>query len=92
MPAEQSKKTNVYLFYGEDDFSLRRKIDQWKTEFAKKYSVAAVVFFDAADLSDAELIKKMETELAPSLFSSKKLLIIRDGLPKKSDQERLAAF
>jgi DNA polymerase-3 subunit delta len=85
-------KTNVYLFYGEDDFSLRRKVEQWKTEFAKKYSAAAVVFLDAADLSEAELIKKLETELTPSLFSSKKLLIVRDGLPKKSDQERLAAF
>lgn len=83
---------NIYLFYGEDDFSLRRKIDKWKTAFAKKYSPQAISFFDGADLGEAELIKLLDQQLAPSLFSSKKLVIIRDGLPTKAAQADLAEF
>lgn len=85
-------KSNIYLFSGEDDFSLRRKIDLWKTEFAKKYSAQAVSFFDGAELSEADLIKNLQDQLAPSLFSSKKLIIIRDGLPTKATQTALIDF
>lgn len=85
-------KSNIYLFYGEDDFSLRRKIDKWKEEFAKKFSAQAIMFLDGADLAETDLIKKMQEHLAPSLFSVKKLIIIRDALPKKSDQEKLTRF
>ncbi|OGE82803.1 MAG: hypothetical protein A3B10_03805 [Candidatus Doudnabacteria bacterium RIFCSPLOWO2_01_FULL_44_21] len=82
---------NIYLFFGEDDFSLKRKIELWKAEFAKKYSPQAVVFFDAAEFSELDLISKLTAELAPSLFSAKKLLIVRDGLPKKTEPARLAS-
>ncbi|OGE88914.1 MAG: hypothetical protein A3J07_04365 [Candidatus Doudnabacteria bacterium RIFCSPLOWO2_02_FULL_49_13] len=98
-PAET--KSNLYLFYGQDDFSLRRKIDRWKEEFAKKYSSMAISFFDPtlregwgdrAELLETELIQRLQDQLAPSLFSSKRLIIIRDGLPKKADQEKLISF
>lgn len=85
-------KSQIYLFYGEDDFSLRRKLDKWKEEFAQKYSPLAISFFDGTELPEAELIKRLQDQLAPSLFSSKKLIIIRDGLPKKTDQENLINF
>src|SRR5262245_41480147 len=84
--------SNIYLFYGEDDFSLRRKIDKWKEEFAKKYSALAISFFDGAELSEFALIQRLQEQLAPSLFSTKRLIIIRDGLPKKADQESLIEF
>jgi DNA polymerase-3 subunit delta len=90
---ETSKPSNgVYLFYGEDDFSLRRKIDKWKEEFAKKYSAQAIMFLDGADLSETDLIKKLQEHLAPSLFSAKSLIILRDALPRKADQEKLITF
>ncbi len=83
---------NIYLFYGEDEFSLRRKIDKWKEEFAKKFSPLAISFFDGGELPETELIKRLQDQLAPSLFSAKRLIIIRDGLPKKADQENLINF
>ena len=86
------KATNIYLFSGQDDFSLRRKIDLWKSEFAKKYSAQAISFLDGSELSENELITQLQDQLAPSLFSSKKLIIIRDGLPAKATQTALAEF
>lgn len=80
MPTNETK-SNIYLFYGEDDFSLRRKIEHWKAEFAKKYSAQAITFLDGSQLAEVDLIKQLETQLAPSLFSSKKLIILRDALP-----------
>lgn len=86
------KKPNVFLFFGEDDFSLRRKINRWKEEFAKKYSAEAIVFFDAQETPDQQLIDRLKQELSPSLFSSKKLIIVKGGLPQKASQEDLGEF
>jgi DNA polymerase III delta subunit len=85
-------KPNIYLFYGEDDFSLRRKVDSWKQEFAKKFGAAGVIFFDAQNFSSPELVNKLTEELSPSLFAAKKLIIVRDCLPRKADQTNLADF
>ncbi len=85
-------KKNIYLFHGEDDFSLRRKIDIWKNEFAKKYTAQAVTFLDGSEMAEGGLLKELQNQLAPSLFTSKKLLILRNVLPKKADQEKLAEF
>ncbi|MEO8065831.1 MAG: DNA polymerase III subunit delta [Candidatus Doudnabacteria bacterium] len=85
-------QNNIYLFYGEDDFSLHRKIDRWKARFIEKYSASAISFLDGENLDETNLIKSLENILAPSLFAGKKLIIIRDGLPKKTEQEKLAEF
>ncbi|MEJ0021469.1 MAG: hypothetical protein WDN47_02680 [Candidatus Doudnabacteria bacterium] len=92
MTEKTSPSSNIFLFYGEDDFSLRRKLDRWKAEFAKKYSASSISLFDGENLSETELIKNLQHLLEPSLFSSKKLIIIRDSLPKKADQAVLAEF
>src|SRR3989344_5149240 len=88
MSTNQPRSSNIFLFHGEDDFSLRRKIDHWKREFAKKYSASSINVLDADNLVDPELIAKLKNELAPSLFSSKKLIIIRNCLPRKADSSR----
>ncbi len=82
-------KKNIYLFYGEDDFSLRQKIQLWKTEFAKKYSASSVVTISGEGLAEPDLSRKLEEVLAPSLFSSKKLVIARNVLPAKAAQTTL---
>lgn len=81
---------NVFLFYGADDFSIKRKLDRWKTEFVKKYPGAEVLTLDPDKLTETELPKKLEDILAPSLFSSKKLIICRNGFPSKAGQEAWA--
>jgi DNA polymerase-3 subunit delta len=85
-----SPSSNVYIFHGEDDFSIKRKIDFWREEFAKKYSSSGIVFFDGEKLDEMELMKKLEESLAPSLFSSKKFIIAKNVLPSKASQESLA--
>jgi DNA polymerase III delta subunit len=87
MPNSSSK--NVFIFFGEDDFGLRQKINVWKDEFAKKFSAAGVVAMASDGLSEPDLAKKLGEVLAPSLFSTKKLVIARNFLPSKSSQEIL---
>src|SRR6185436_9493787 len=77
-------KSNIYIFYGEDDFSLRQKVNIWKAEFAKKYSGTSIVSLSGENLSEVELAKKFEEVLTPSLFSSKKLIIATNVLPAKA--------
>jgi len=86
------EKSNIYLFFGQDDFSLRRKVDAWKTEFVKKYGAGGIIFFDGQNFGEPQLIEKIKIELSPSLFASKKLIIIRDGLPRKAEQKDLGDF
>ncbi|MBX4204992.1 MAG: hypothetical protein KW788_02255 [Candidatus Doudnabacteria bacterium] len=88
MPNQSSSK-NVFLFYGEDDFSLRQKVNLWKEEFTKKFSQAGVITLTSDGLSELDMAKKLEEALSPSLFSSKKLIIARNFLPAKASQELL---
>src|ERR1051325_5620973 len=90
--AKTSHSSNIFLFHGEDDFSLRRKIDRWREEFAKKFSAQAVVIIDASAMGESEIIQQLQMHLSPSLFASKKLVIVRDGLPRKAEQTLLADF
>lgn len=84
--------SNLYVFFGEDGFSLNRKIEAWKTEFAKKFGASGIVFFEKENLTDLQLAEKIRNELSPSLFASKKLIIIRDCLPRKAEQKDLGDF
>jgi len=86
------QSSNLFLFFGDDDFSLRRKVDFWKLEFAKKYSPQAITVIEAEALAETEIIKNLQTHLSPSLFASKKLIIVKDGLPTKATQTLLAEF
>ncbi|MGE5298353.1 MAG: DNA polymerase III subunit delta [Acidobacteriaceae bacterium] len=82
-------QSQFYIFLGEDDFSLRRKIDRWKEEFKKKFSADAVVVIDGSELSESEIVSKLKAASSPSLFSSKKLIIAKDCFPTKASQEQL---
>jgi len=85
MALNPRNSSNIFLFFGEDDFSLRRKIEHWKTEFAKKYSSSSISILNPEGLSEEDLIKRFRDEMAPSLFSTKKLIIVRNILPRKAD-------
>src|SRR3990167_8055922 len=82
-------KSNAYLFYGEDDFSIARKAKFWKDEFTKKFSGNAITELDGEKLSEPELISKFKEALTPSLFASKKLILVKNGLPAKASSEAL---
>jgi len=84
--------SNAYLFFGEDSFSLRKKIDLWKQEFAKKFSAEAICQLEASEVGDFDRINWLKQNFSPSLFSTKKLIIVKDGLPAKATQAELADF
>lgn len=84
--------SQIYLFHGEDDFSLRQKIHRWKEEFAKKYSANAITTLSREDRAENEMIKMLDAVVAPSLFSSKKLIIAKDFLPSKASESKLGEF
>jgi DNA polymerase III delta subunit len=85
----ESSSKNIFIFTGEDDFSLREKVKFWKIEFAKKYSQTSIVTINGANLSEVELCKELESVLTPSLFSTKKLVIAQNALPTKASQIQL---
>lgn len=83
-------KSGIYLFYGEDGFSLSRKIERWKSEFVKKYSPSALTQISGEDLEDKTIVERLEAAASPSLFSQTRLVIAKNCLPKKAAQEKLA--
>ncbi|MBI4049556.1 MAG: hypothetical protein HY395_01940 [Candidatus Doudnabacteria bacterium] len=85
-----SRSSNIFLFWGEDDFSIKRKVNFWKQEFAKKYPQSSALLLDGEAIAPAELSKKLEEALTPSLFSEKKLIICRNCFPTKASDQDLA--
>lgn len=83
--------SQIYIFFGEDDFSLRQKLDRWKQEFAKKYSPEAVVLVERGE-DEVAIINALDQATSPSLFAAKKLVIARDCLPKKASETRLGDY
>jgi DNA polymerase III subunit delta len=85
-PAAQSQ---VYIFYGEDDFSLTKKIERWKQEFSKKFGPSSVTVINGDGSTEQDIVAAINQASAPSLFASKKLILCKDALPKKAGQETL---
>jgi DNA polymerase III subunit delta len=90
IPAKQP--VQAYIFFGEDDFSLRRKLDTWKREYAKKYSADSIVNLERSEAGESDMVGQLEQALSPSLFSSRKLVIAKDFLPAKAAEEKLGEY
>jgi DNA polymerase III delta subunit len=86
----QNQESQAFIFLGEDDFSLRRRIDHWKREFAKKHSSDGIITVDGGELGEEDLSLRLESVSLPTLFSQKKLIIAKDCLPTKAQQEKLS--
>ena len=82
MSTTQNKK-NIYLLFGEDDFTIAEEIKKAKEDFAGKFGEMNIseIDWENQNLSEKEKLSELQNELmANSLFSSDKLLIIRDAL------------
>lgn len=82
MPTVLNKK-NISLFFGEDDFTIAEKIKKAKEDFAKKFGEINIseIDWENQNLSEKEKLSELQNELmANSLFSSDKLLIVRNAL------------
>jgi len=82
-------KKNLFLFFGEDNFSLTEKVNHWRNEFEKKYGGDINISileesYDANDIIQA-------TEASPFL-AEKRLVIVKNFIEKgkKEEQEIIA--
>jgi len=85
-------KKNIYLFFGEDDFTIGEEIKNEKESFKKEFKNAEMseIDWNSENLGEREKMARLQDGLmANSLFSSDKLLIIKNILfskNKKSEQ------
>jgi DNA polymerase-3 subunit delta len=80
---------NIYLFYGEDNYSATKKCRHWAKEFEKKYGEMNLYTFEGKNLTAEEFLNAAES--VPFL-SEKKMVAIEDFLRdgKEQDQKKIA--
>ncbi|MCK5466036.1 DNA polymerase III subunit delta [Candidatus Parcubacteria bacterium] len=79
----EKKIRNISLFFGEDDFTVAEEIKKAKEGFAGKFGEMNIFEIDWGNqnLSEKEKLSELQNELMTnSLFSSDKLLIIKNAL------------
>ncbi len=73
-----------FLFYGEDLYSLRKKVDFWKTEFTKKHGGDTnIETLEGANLTIDQFVSAVTT---PPFLGEKRLTIIKNFL-REGDKE-----
>ncbi len=80
-------KKNISLFFGEDDFTIAEEIKKAKESFEKEFKNAEISEIDWSNenLSEQEKMTRLQDGLmANSLFSSDKLLVIKNILFSKN--------
>jgi len=87
-----SNKKNISLFFGEDDFTIAEEIKKAKEDFAKSFDEMNIseIDWENQNLSEKEKLSELQNELmANSLFSSDKLVIIKNSLFLKTTDNTL---
>ncbi|MCC6643488.1 DNA polymerase III subunit delta [Candidatus Peregrinibacteria bacterium] len=88
MAEEKVKSTelkNLYLFCGEDGFSILEKAQSWKQKFIEKYGDLNVICLLGEDISAADIQTALESY---PFLSEKKLILISDFLRDAKDEEQ----
>lgn len=74
----------IYLFYGPDNFSIRKKLDSWRERFKKiDQSGINLIELDGQNLSFVELENSV---LAPPFLSKSRLVIVKNLLVANKDK------
>ena len=92
---QESQKKHVFLFFGEDSYSITKKVVAWKKLFEKKYGLQTVSRIDIESFQggDDELLGICKKSISSqSLFFSDSLCIIENMFADKKHRERLSAF
>lgn len=85
-------KQNIHLFFGEDSFQMKEKLNLWKNEFKKKYdSDMNMIMLNEKSITADDLIEASKT--IPFL-AEKKLVIVVDFLKnaKEGDTKKFLKF
>ncbi|MBI2483875.1 hypothetical protein HYV71_01680 [Candidatus Uhrbacteria bacterium] len=77
---KQESKPHIYLFWGDDRFSIGERLVYWKNEFLKKYGGHTLWYQDASLINDsAEFERRLRTAFRSStLFTQPQLTILKD--------------
>ena len=74
----------IYLFYGQDNFLIRKKLDSWRERFKKiDQSGINLIELDGQTLTFAELENSV---LAPPFLSKNRLVIVKNFLVTSKDK------
>lgn len=73
----------VYFFYGNNIYSLRNKINTWKTQFSTKFGADSIFHFTNQNWDQAMIRQAL---FGSGLFVTQKLVIL-EGAPKDSAPE-----
>ncbi|MCK4891193.1 MAG: DNA polymerase III subunit delta [Candidatus Pacebacteria bacterium] len=82
---------NIHLYFGDDDFTIAEEIKKEKEDFEKKSGSINIHEIDWNDQSlskDEKLAKLQDALMSGSLFSSDKLLIIKNSLFSLSKKKK----
>lgn len=86
-------KPHIYLFFGEDTFSIAEKALLWKDEFRKKYGPHTSIAVDLESLAEEESKQNLNRLLvASTLFSSTKLIVLKNAFSKNCKKLVLEAL
>jgi DNA polymerase-3 subunit delta len=88
-------KKNISLFFGEDDFTIAEEIKKAKEDFARKFGEINIseIDWENQNLSEKEKLSELENELmANSLFSSDKLLIVKNALFVSKEEDIILKY
>lgn len=86
----EDKKSNIFLFYGEDNYSSYQKLKSWQTAFSQKYGENSFIeTIEGKSLNPAEFTTNIE---AVPFLTEKRLIIVKDFLDrgKQEDQKKVA--
>lgn len=83
---EPANQINIFLFFGEDNFSSNQRLKAWQSGFSKKYGEDSSIEILDGGKTD---IKHFETDLQSLPFlSEKKLVIIKDFFDERNAEEQ----
>ena len=82
--------TNIHLFFGADDFTMREEINKEKEKFSKEFGELNIIDLDFENNVSDEREKMSALKnalLADSLFGSDKLIVLRNFLDGREKKE-----
>lgn len=88
-------KQNIFLFHGDDSYTITKKIALWKEAFEKKYGPQTISVIDAEShgLTEDELLGMCKRSIVgQSLFASESFVIVKNLFSSKAYREKLGNF
>lgn len=81
MATQSTKQASLYFFYGEDTYSIAKKIQHWVEGFKAKYDESNIEIFEGKNID----LKDFATNLTSMPFlSDKRLVIVKNFLGEAS--------